>query len=387
MTAPSVDVAVVGAGIIGASCAWECARAGLRVTVIEAGEPGAGTTSTNMGQIVVEDGSGPEFALTALSARLWGELASELPPAAGYERIGTIWVARTDEEWQSLRHRHGFYVRHGMAAELLDAEGVHRVEPSLAPSVAGGLLVRNDAVVNGGPVTHFLLDRVRAAGGEVRIHERADALTGSGVRLSGGGLVRAPNVVNATGVRVSDLSPGVPVRPRKGHLIYLRSGAGYVRRQLIEMGYVRRAQDVGTDSVSFNVQPRPGGEIRVGSSRQLGIYSLDADPGVVRAILARAEEFMPGISRFPTVRTETGLRPASNDGLPLIGPWPAQPGVFLAAGHEGLGITMALATGRLIADQLVGRTPEIAIGPYLPRRVQAVGSKRTSPKRSLPRNA
>lgn len=374
MSAPDADVVIVGAGIIGASCAWYCSRAGLRVTVVEAGEPARGTTSTNMGQIVVEDGSAPEFALTRLSARLWRELSPELPTTAGYDRIGTIWVARTEEEMRSLEDRRRSYEGGGVGVDILDSTEIHFEEPGLAPGVEGGLYVRDDAVVNGAVATGFLLDRLRADGGEVLVHHRVAALTPSGVRTADGDLVRAPRVVNATGVSAAALSPGVPVQPRKGHLLYLRSGPGFVRHQLIETGYVRRAQDVGTDSVSFNAQPRPAGETRVGASRQLGVSSPDVDPGIVGAILARAEEFLPGISGFSVTRTETGLRPASNDGLPLIGPWPLQEGVFLAAGHEGLGITTALATGRLIADQLTGSASEIPIAPFLPRRVLDAGA-------------
>jgi glycine/D-amino acid oxidase-like deaminating enzyme len=86
-------------------------------------------------------------------------------------------------------------------------------------------------------------------------------------------------------------------------------------------------------------------------------------------MLDRALEFVPGLSQLSVVRTWAGFRPASSDHLPLIGPWPLQDGVYLATGHDGLGVTMALGTGRLLADQVVGRTPEISVEPYLPARV------------------
>jgi D-hydroxyproline dehydrogenase subunit beta len=189
------------------------------------------------------------------------------------------------------------------------------------------------------------------------------------VKLSGGAMITATHLVNASGVSAPALSPGVPVRPRKGHLAYTDTRPGFVRHQLIEMGYVHRAREVGSDSISFNVQPRPDGEIRIGSSRQLGVSDLAVDPVVLRAMIDRAIRYMPLLAEVPIVRTATGLRPASGDGLPLIGPWPLQDGVYLATGHEGLGITMALATGRLVADQLAGRASEIPIEPYLPSRI------------------
>jgi D-hydroxyproline dehydrogenase subunit beta len=369
VTSPEFDVAVVGAGIIGAACAWECTRAGLRVVVLESGEPGGWTTSTNMGQITVEDGSEAEFLLTRLSANLWRELAPTLPADVEYQRLGTIWIAADEEEMQSAERRQRYYSRHGVPAELLDEESLRREEPNLRPGLTGGLFMPEEAVVTGAAATHALLDRVRAAGGQVRTGLWVEALTPSAVQIEGGRVVSATHLVNAAGVASPVLSPGVPVRPRKGHLAYTDQGTGFVRHQVIEMGYIRRAQDVGTDSISCNVQPRPTGEIRVGSSRQFVDYDVTVDPNVIRAMVERASSFLPGIAQFPIVRTTAGLRPASSDGLPLIGPWPPQESVFLATGHEGLGITMALATGRLIADQLVGRSSEIPIEPYLPRRV------------------
>jgi D-hydroxyproline dehydrogenase subunit beta len=369
VTTPEFDVAVVGAGIIGAGCAWECTRAGLRVVVIESGQPGGWTTSTNMGQITVEDGSEAEFLLTRLAVDLWRELGPELPPAAEYQRLGTIWVASDEEEMGAVERRQRLYSAHGVPAVLLDEESLRREEPNLRPGLAGGLFMPEEAVVTGTAATHALLDRVQAAGGQLRTGHWVEALKPSTVRMEGGHVVTATHLVNAAGVASPVLSPGVPVRPRKGHLAYTDIRTGFVRHQVIEMGYIRRAQDVGTDSISFNVQPRPTGEIRVGSSRQFVDYDLTVDPHVIRAMVERASGFMPGIAHFPIVRTAAGLRPASSDGLPLIGPWPPQESVFLATGHEGLGITMALATGRLIADQLVGRSSEIPVEPYLPKRV------------------
>jgi D-hydroxyproline dehydrogenase subunit beta len=341
----------------------------LRVAVFDSGEPGGGTTSTNMGQILVEDGSEAEFALTRFSGQLWNELALELPAAAEYRRLGTIWVAAEEEEMRAVEHRHAYYSTRDVTSEVLDAESLHQKEPNLRPEMIGGLWMPDDAVVTAAAVTRLLLDRVRAAGGQVNSGSSVGALGHSSLRLAGGPEVTATHVINAAGVSSPTLSPGVPVQPRKGLLAYTDPRPGFVRHQLIEMGYVRRARDIRTDSISFNVQPRPGGEIRIGSTRQLGISDLAVDPGQLRSMLDRATSYMPGLAGFPIVRTATGLRPASSDGLPLIGPWPLQEGVYLATGHEGLGITMSLGTGRLIADQITGRRSPIPIEPYLPKRV------------------
>lgn len=369
MTTPEFDVAVIGAGIIGASCAWECARAGLRVVVLEGGEPGGWTTSTNNGQILVEDGSEPEFLLTRFGVRLWNELGPELPAEAEYRKLGTIWVAADEREMQAVEQRQRYYSVRGVPSESLDEERLRHEEPNLRQGLAGGLFMPADAVVTATAATRFLLDRVELADGLVRTGERVTALEPSSARLARGKVVTATHLINAAGVAAPTLSPGVPVRPRKGVLAYTDPQPDFVSHQLLEMGYVRRARDLSSDSISFNVQPRPTGEIRVGSSRQWDISTRDVEPAVLHAMIGRAIEYMPNLARFPIIRTAAGLRPASGDGVPLIGPWPPQESVYLAAGHEGLGITMALATGRLIADQLLGRSSEIPTEPYLPARL------------------
>jgi glycine/D-amino acid oxidase-like deaminating enzyme len=85
-------------------------------------------------------------------------------------------------------------------------------------------------------------------------------------------------------------------------------------------------------------------------------------------MLERAQEYMPGLGRMSALRTWTGFRAATRGKLPLIGPWPGDKSVFLATGHEGLGITTSLATARILVDQITGVGPEIPIAPYLPAR-------------------
>jgi glycine/D-amino acid oxidase-like deaminating enzyme len=131
---------------------------------------------------------------------------------------------------------------------------------------------------------------------------------------------------------------------------------------------LKSAHLVASDSVAFNVQPRRTGQILIGSSRQYGADHGEVDSAILARMLQRAQEYMPGLAQISTVRTWTGFRAATPDKLPLIGPWPGDESLFLATGHEGLGITMSLATARILVDQITGSKPEIPIEPYLPSR-------------------
>ena len=125
---------------------------------------------------------------------------------------------------------------------------------------------------------------------------------------------------------------------------------------------------MSSDSVAFNVQPRRTGQILIGSSRQYSADHKEVDHQILARMLQRAQQYMPALGSMSAVRTWTGFRAATPDKLPLIGPWPADKSLFLATGHEGLGISTSLATAKILADQITGAKPEIPIEPYLPSR-------------------
>jgi glycine/D-amino acid oxidase-like deaminating enzyme len=183
-----------------------------------------------------------------------------------------------------------------------------------------------------------------------------------------GSEIRAERIVNAAGARAGQLTAGVDIKQRKGHLVITDRYAGFLRHQLVELGYLKSAHSVTSDSVAFNVQPRRTGQILIGSSRQYGAEHREVDHGMLARMLRRAQEYMPGIAGLSAVRTWTGFRAATPDKLPLIGPWAGDKTLYLATGHEGLGITTSLATARILADQITGTVPEIPIEPYLPSR-------------------
>ena len=369
-------VTIVGAGIVGAACARALARGGAAVTVVESRFPGGGATAAGMGHVVVMDDSPVQLALTARSRRLWNELADELPPEAEYRRAGTLWVAADDDELQEAGRKARILADAGCAARVLSAAEVERAEPHLRPGLAGGLLVTDDAVLYPPPVAGWMLaDAVRHGATMLRetpvVAVSAPGLAAGSVRLADGRDLAADVVVVATGAAAADLVHGVPIRPRKGHLVITDRVPGFVSHQLIELGYVKRAHDVGTDSVAFNVQPRATGQLLVGSSRQIDVTSRAIDPTILRQMLDRCVAYMPGIARVPAIRTWTGFRAASPDGLPLVGPWPAIPGVWLATGHEGLGITTSLVTAEIVAAALVGTACAVDPAPLLPARFAA----------------
>jgi glycine/D-amino acid oxidase-like deaminating enzyme len=382
------DAMVIGAGVVGAATALALVRAGLSVEVLDASFAASGATAAGMGHIVVMDDSEAQFALTSFSRSLLDEVADELPAACEFERCGTLWIARDDDDMTAVRAKRDFYTSRGVAAELLDAEQLAEAEPRLAVnrsrstvnsrwttanvgSLAGALLVPGDAVLYPPALAWWLLDRAAGLGVRVREGRPVDSVVSGGVVIQG---VRHDTgvVVNATGAAAPSLTPGIPIVPRKGHLAITDRHPGLCRHQLVELGYLTSAHTMSSESVAFNLQPRATGQVLIGSSRELVGWDAQINRRVLGQMLARAVAFTPALADVSVLRVWTGFRPATPDKLPLIGPWDGAEDVWIAAGHEGLGITTALGTAALIADLITGRTPAIDPTPFAPGRASVL---------------
>ncbi len=365
----AVDVIIVGAGIVGAACAAECARGGLKVLVLDWGPVGGGTTGAGMGHLVVMDDSEAQFALTAYSRSLWHQLAETLPPDIEYDQCGTLWVAADEEEMAEVRRKEKNYAYHGVGVEVLDGNQVAAAEPHLRAGLAGGLLVPGDAVLYPPCAARFLLEQAKRHKAQLRLGVRVrQLLPEGGVILADGSRIVAALSVNAAGPWAPALTPGVPVRKRKGHLVITDRYPGFVHHQIVELGYLKSAHGTVGDSVAFNIQPRKNGQMLIGSSRQYDAEHATVDQPILDRMLQRALEYLPSLGQLLAIRTWTGHRAATPDKLPLIGPSGEHEGIWLATGHEGLGITTSLGTGRLLADLVLKRETAIPFAPYAPGR-------------------
>ncbi|HEV2462253.1 MAG TPA: FAD-dependent oxidoreductase [Acidobacteriaceae bacterium] len=362
------DVVIAGAGIVGAACAAVCAAEGMRTAIVESGVIGGGATAAGMGHIVVMDDSPAQLALTAYSQSLWHELAGRMPANVEFEICGTLWVACEDDEMQEVHRKHALYASAGVKTEVLDSRTLADAEPNLRRPLAGALLVPSDGVLYPPCAAGYLIQEAVRNDAHL-FHPRTVLSAANGtVELDDGCKLHASCLVNAGGADVTRLMPQLPIRKRKGHLVITDRYPAFVRHQLVELGYLKSAHSLTTDSVAFNIQPRKTGQVLIGSSRQYDAEDSTVDRKIVTAMLDRAQSFMPEIGSLSAIRVWTGFRTATPDKLPLIGVWPGDSTLFLAAGHEGLGITTSIGTARLLVDSMLGRDTKIPIEPYLPGR-------------------
>jgi D-hydroxyproline dehydrogenase subunit beta len=361
------DAIVVGAGIVGAACAWELTRDGLNVAVVERDVIGGGATAAGMGHVVVMDDSPAQLALTHFSQRLWSELSSQLPQRVEYDHCGTLWIASDEEEMEEVCRKSALYTAAGIANEILRGRALTELEPWLCRPLPGALLVPSDTVLYAPAAAGFMIARAQQAGASLLLGKTVIAIGQGELQLDSGERLRSSRLVVAAGTATPELCPGLQVKKRKGHLVITDRYPGKIKHQLAELGYLKSAHSITTDSVAFNVQPRLTGQLLIGSSRQYDVEERWIDQSILSQMLERACRYLPALRTASAIRAWTGFRAATPDKLPLIGPT-ADPTVFLATGHEGLGITTSLATARLLSDCFVGRESLVPLEPYLPSR-------------------
>ncbi|MPY91533.1 MAG: glycine oxidase ThiO [Acidimicrobiia bacterium] len=345
-------VAVLGAGVIGLSVAWRCARRGMEVTVHDpAPARAAANVAAGMLAPVTELHAGEEalLALNLESARRWPSFAAELAGDAGcdpgYVTCGTVAVARDLDDLRVLDDLHAQQVGLGLQVERLSGREVRRREPALAPSARGGLFVGGDHQVD----NRRLLSALRRAAGARAV----GMVTTSPEDPPAMRALDADAVVVAAGWRSPALVPGLAVRPVKGQVLRLRSDG-----RSVLPAHVVRGLDV-------YVVPR-GDEVVVGATVEDVGEDLTVRAGAVHDLLHDAADLVPGVAEAELVECGVGLRPATPDNAPLIGALDER--TVVATGHYRNGILLAPVTADAVAELLVsGEAPDV-VAPFRPER-------------------
>ncbi|MFY9342838.1 MAG: FAD-binding oxidoreductase [Planctomycetota bacterium] len=389
----TADVVVIGGGIIGCAVVQHLALLlprSARIVLLDRGPIAGGTSSSCMGHLMVTPDDAQEYAFTKSSLRWWREL-HERQGGFDYNPTGALYLADSDADAELFAVLRQQFADQGDRADVLDRRQLHELEPGLADDLPGALFYPGDGVVLPMPAAAAMLREAKHHNEQVVVRPFC-AVTG--VRCAGGrvagvdtaaGPIATRVCVNATGVWAPEIArlagqPALPIVPRAGNLAITGHHLSPIRTQLLEISYIRfahgaakvdptRTDDPGGHAV--NMQPQTCGGCLIGSTRQFRGMDRTLNRELLHRSLLRARRYAPGLGAAPIVRTWVGLRPFSLDKHPLIGPWPPLAGLWIAAGHEGLGISLAPITGRLLAQQIAGQTPDIDHVPYLPARFVA----------------
>ncbi len=370
------DVVVIGAGVVGAACAYYASRAGLRVAVVDRGPVAGGTTGAGEGNLLVSDkAAGPELELALLSVRLWRELAAVLSASVEYEPKGGVVVAPDEAALDALRRFAEGQRGAGVDAREVAADELGELEPHLAPWLAGGFHYPQDAQVQPARAAAHLLHT--SACDRYLDEEAVAILTGADGTVRGVRTARrelsAPAVVNAAGTwggRVAELAgTTLPVLPRRGFVLVTEPLPRVVRHKVYAADYIA---DVASGSAALQssavVEGTPAGPVLIGATRERVGFDRALSGEVLRRLAAQAVALFPLLAHVRVMRAYHGFRPYLPDHLPAIGPDPRVPGLFHACGHEGAGIGLAPATGLLVTAALCGERPPLDPAPFAPDR-------------------
>jgi glycine oxidase len=353
------DAVVVGAGVIGLSCAWRLAQRGGRVAVVDKAFPPAGATRVAAGMLApvgeLTFGEPELLKMTLAAAELYPDFIAELEAASdtptGYTCVGALHIALDRDEAAELRRVHELQRSLGLGAEWLPPRRCRELEPGLTPSFNGGVHAPGEGSVDPRALVVALCSALEREGAELHFGTAvAEALSEEGaivgVRTEAGDELRAPTTILATGAwagRAEWLPEPArpPVRPVKGQILELRTRGG-----------ARPCQRIVASERVYLV-PRQDGRLIVGATVEEQGFDTAVTAGGVHELLREAYRLLPDVAEMELVEAAAGLRPGTPDNLPLIGPSGVE-GLIWATGHFRNGILLAPLTANLLVERLEG---------------------------------
>jgi glycine oxidase len=359
-TAPkrsTYDLVVAGAGVIGLTCAWRAAQAGMSVAVLERDVAGAGASGVAAGMLapVTEADFGEErlLAMNLEGRSLWAGFAAELSELTGmrtgFEESGALVVAADRDDAEELRRLHEFQVSLGLGSEWVGPRAARELEPGLSPRIAGAIWAPQDAQVEPRAVVAALAAALERAGGELVQSAEVTELAVEGGRVTGvrcgateigaGAVLVAAGAWSAQDGLAAEGAPAV--RPLKGQLLELRLRRGNppLARRLVR-------------TPRCYVVNRPDGRVVIGAtSEEQGFDAAVTADGVFR-LLEAAYEALPDAAELELVATRAGLRPAVPDNVPVVEFSGQIEGLLWATGHGRNGVLLAPWTGRRVLGLL-----------------------------------
>jgi len=373
----SFDVAIIGGGINGSSIAYQLAKLGKKVIIIEKERLACEASSAAAGMLAAQaeiEQDGPLFQLALKSQAMFSTLASELFEYTGIDiefvDKGMLKIAETEEIALEVKKQVTFQRNWDPTIKWLDAKEIREIEPALSPSVSGGMYLPNDGHVQPAKLTQAFAKAAVYFGAVIRENTEVLSFINENGQVKGvkttNGVIHCEQVVIATGAWAAKLMResglDISVYPVKGECFSIRTEKPIINTTIF------------SDKRCYLV-PKRNGEIYIGATMIENTFDKKVTPGGMATLIERATQLVPQIKDAPWERVWAGIRPQTGDGLPYMGEHPSWKGLFVAAGHFRNGILLSPMTGKLVADLVAGRLlDESFLSPFtLDRHKETVG--------------
>ena len=378
----NADVVVIGGGAIGTAVTYALSKTGAKVILVEAGDIAEGTSSKCDGNILISDKMpGFDAIIAKRSQELFPSLSNEIGYDLEWTQKGSLNLIENEVEMaQAVEFCEGLKAC-GTPARMMDQQEVRADEPFVSPHVIGGLEVACDGSLCPMALCYGLALAAQRLGAKILLHtrviaiERDDKNRVSKVVTTAGDIL-TENVVNCAGIWAKEIGQmvglDIPVEARQGQILVAEQTFQVARRKVVEFGYLMAKfggdykrqvpPDVEKYGVAFVFEPTHANNFLIGSSRRFVGRDTRCHIGVMRALASRATRFFPIMKDIKIIRAYVGLRPYTPDHMPIVSDTDI-PGFYIAAGHEGDGISLALVTADIISGMINGKAYDMDLGP------------------------
>jgi glycine/D-amino acid oxidase-like deaminating enzyme len=370
------DIVIIGGGIIGASIAYHLTQKQLTPLVLEQGDIASGSSGACEGLLLLQSKKpGIHLQLAQASTRRFPSLGEELGAEIEYEQKGGLVVIESREELDAMKVFADKQRADGVDLTLLDGAQTRELEPALSAHITGATYSPGEGQVNPFLLTRAFLRAAERRGATVALHTAVTGIAVAHSRIRGvettGGRVETPLVINAAGAYAAVIGEMVnrtlPIKPRRGQILVTEVMPPTIKRCLLSAAYIAakfnpKLAEAG--GMGFAVEQTASGSILVGSTREFVGFDRNTTYSGINTIAGQILRVLPGLRDLHIIRAYAGLRPFTPDGLPILGPVSGLEGFFMAAGHEGDGVTLSPITGELVAQVVAGEAPVFPMDPF-----------------------
>lgn len=359
-------ITIIGGGVIGLSIAYECQKRGHELTIVEAGECGGQASGAAAGMLApyseIEEDPDDFFRLCQRSLQLFPEWQNEIKRSAQmdfeYNESGSLYCIFHEADRLSLETKKSWQKKFGVESSILSGDEVRQKEPELSDEIVAGLWCPEESHIYAPDYVAALLHACQNTGvrviehaGEARLGEDNEVVTKHHE-------IEADYTVIATGAWAmkweEKLGFSLPVYPIRGQICAYK-GPSLKHIIFTSQGYLVSKEN---------------GSLVSGASEDIAGFNTDVTTHGIRRLEKWSKKIVPKLQTKTPFHTWAGLRPATQDGFPLIGRLQGNPKIILATGHYRNGILLSPVTAKIVADEIEGKAHEIAIDDFRPERFQ-----------------